>query len=151
MRTGPDQLKDLHRLGEPFDRKRSQGVDLDESLGQSEGGGGQPNTARGGELLHARRQVRGLAHGGVVHVQVVANGPHHDFAGIEPHARLHLQAVGAAHLFGIAAHGRLHGQGGVTGPHGVIFMGHRGPEERHDAVARAPGSRCLRSGARRPS
>ena len=77
----------------------------------------------------------GLAHGGVVHVQVVANRPYHDFAGIESHTRLHLQAVGAADVLRIAAHGRLHGEGSVTGPHGVIFVGDRGAEERHDAVA----------------
>ena len=41
----------------------------------------------------------------------------------------------AAHLLSVAAHGGLHGQGGVTGPHGVVFMGHRRAEERHDAVA----------------
>jgi hypothetical protein len=67
-------------------------------------------------------------------VEVVANRPDDDFAGIEPHPRRHLQAVGAAHRFRIAAHGRLHGQSGVTGPHGVILVGHRGPEERHDTI-----------------
>ena len=90
-RTGPDQLKDLHGLGQPLDRKLPQGIDLDQPFGQSEGRRGQPDTARRGELLHARRQVRGLAHGRVVHVQVVANRPHHDFPGVEPHAGLHLQ------------------------------------------------------------
>ena len=97
-RTGPGQLKDLHGLGEPLDGKRPQGGDLDEALGQPEGRRRQPDTAWGGELLHTRGQVRGLAHGGVVHVQVVANRPHDDVAGMEPHARLHLQAVRAAHL-----------------------------------------------------
>ena len=132
--TGPDQLKDLHRLGESFDGKLPQGVDLDEALSQPERRRGQPDTARGGELLHARRQMRGLAHGGVVHVQVVANGPHHDVAGIEPHPGLHLQTVGPAHLLGIAAHGALHGERRVTGPHGVVFMRQWGPEQRHDPV-----------------
>ena len=82
--TGPDQLKDLHRLRESLDGKRPQGIDLHRALHQPQGGGRQPNAARRGELLHARRQVRGLAHGGVVHVQVVANGAHHHFAGVEP-------------------------------------------------------------------
>src|SRR5262245_18276031 len=71
-RTGPDQLKDRHRLGESFNWKLTQGVDLHKSLGQSATGGGQPNTARSAELLHTRCQVRGLPHGVVVHVQVVA-------------------------------------------------------------------------------
>jgi hypothetical protein len=67
-------------------------------------------------------------------VQVVANGPDDDFARMEPHPGQHLQAVRPAHLLSIALHGGLHGQGGVTGPHRVIFMGDWRPEERHDAV-----------------
>ena len=49
------------------------------------------------------------------------------------------QAMGAAHLVGVAAHGVLHGQGGVAGPHGVVFMRQRRTEQRHDAIAHAPG------------
>ena len=134
-RTGPRQLKDLHGLGQPPDGKLSQGVDLHEALGQPEGRGSQPDTPRGRELLHTRGQMRGLADGGIVHMQVVANRPHHDFPGVEPDAHLHLQTVGAAHLLGIAPHRRLHGQASVTGPHGVIFVRHGRPEQGHDAIA----------------
>ena len=35
--TGSNQLKDLHWIGQPFDGKLPQGVDLDKSLDQSEG------------------------------------------------------------------------------------------------------------------
>ena len=101
-RTDPDQLKDLHRVRQPLDWKPPQGVDLDQTLGQSEGRRRQPDTAWGGELFHTRRQVGGLPHGRIVHVQVVANRPHDDFPRIEPHARLQLQAVGPADLLGIA-------------------------------------------------
>ena len=132
--AGPDQLEDLHGLVHPLDRHGSQGVDLDQALHQPQGGGGQQNAAGCGELLHARRQDRGQADGGVVHVQVVANGPHHDLSGVEPDAHLHRQAVGAAHLFGIAAQGVLHGQRGITGACGVVFVGQRRPEQRHDAI-----------------
>ena len=31
--------------------------------------------------------------------------------------------------------GLLHGQGGVTGPHGVVLVGQRRPKQGHDAVA----------------
>ena len=134
-RTGPDQLKDLHGLWQPPDGKPPQGVDLDESLDQPEGRRRQPDTPRGRELLHTRGQMRGLADGGIVHVQVVANRPHHDFPRVEPDAHLHLQTVGAAHLLSIAPHRRLHGQASVTGPHGVIFVRHWRPEEGHDAIA----------------
>ena len=134
-RTGPDQLKDLHGLWQPPDGKPPQGVDLHESLDQPEGRRRQPDTPRGRELLHTRGQMRGLADGGIVHVQVVANRPHHDFPRVEPDAHLHLQTVGAAHLLRIAPHRRLHGQASVTGPHGVIFVRHWRPEEGHDAIA----------------
>ena len=77
----------------------------------------------------------GLPNGGVVHVQIVANGAYHDFSGVEPHAHPQLQAMGAAHLLGRSAHGGLHGEGRVAGAQGVVFVGNRGPEQRHDAVA----------------
>jgi hypothetical protein len=92
-RAGARQLEHLHGRGQPLDRHRAQGGDMDESFGQSEGGCGQPDTARRGELLHTRCQVRGLTHGRVVHVQVVANRSHHDFPGVESYARLHLQPI----------------------------------------------------------
>jgi hypothetical protein len=89
-RTGPDQLKDLDGLRQPLDRKLPQSIDLDQPFGESEGRGRQPNTAWGGELFHTRRQVGGLAHGGVVHMQIIANRPHHHFARVEAHTDLHL-------------------------------------------------------------
>ena len=58
--TGPDQLKDLHRLWQPFDRKLPQGMHLHEPLDQPQRCRRQPDTARSGELLHARCQVRRL-------------------------------------------------------------------------------------------
>jgi hypothetical protein len=133
-RTGPHQFKDLHGFCQPLDRKPPQGGDVDESLGQSEGGRGQAATARGGEVLHARRQVGGLPNGRVVHVQIIADGPDHDFSRIEPDPHQHLHPVGVADPLGIAAHGGLHGQGGVAGAHRVILVGDRRPEKRHDAV-----------------
>lgn len=45
------------------------------------------------------------------------------------------RTAGAVHLRGVGAHGRLHRQGGVTGPQGVIFMGQRDAEQGHHAVA----------------
>ena len=76
-------------------------------------------------------------------MQVVADGAHHHLAGVEPDADLHLQAVGAAHLLGIAAHRRLHRQGGVTGPHGVILMGNGRAKQGHDAIAQHLVHRAL--------
>ena len=85
--------------------------------------GGQPNAPGGRQLLHAGRQVRGLAHGRVVHVQVVADGPHHHLPGVEPDADLHLDAMRAAHLLGCSgasppAWPGRHSRPARHGPHG---------------------------------
>jgi hypothetical protein len=68
-------------------------------------------------------------------MQVVANGAHDYLAGVQPHTSLHLHAVGVAHLLTVAAHGRLHGQSSVAGPHRVVLMGNRRAEQGHNAVA----------------
>jgi hypothetical protein len=86
-------------------------------------------------LLHARRQVRGLADGRIVHVQVVADRAHHHLPGVETHPDLHLDSMGAAHLRTIAVDGLLHGQGRITGPHGMVLMGDGGPKQCHNAIA----------------
>ena len=41
----------------------------------------------------------------------------------------------AADLLCIAANGLLHGQGGIAGPHRMVFMRDRRAEQRHDAIA----------------
>ena len=68
-------------------------------------------------------------------MQVVANGAHHDFPGVEANAVLYGQVMGAAHLLGIGAQRCLHGQGRITGPGGVILVGNGGAKEGHNAVA----------------
>jgi hypothetical protein len=68
-------------------------------------------------------------------VQVVANGPHHHLSSIEAHAHLDRQAVGAAHLVGIAAQGVLHGQRRIASAYGMVFVGQWCPEQCHNAVA----------------
>jgi len=97
--------------------------------------GSDPNAAGRRELLHARRQVRGLAHGGVVHAEVAADRAHHDLSGVDADADLHLHALRAAKLLRGAPHDVLHPERGIARPHGVIFMGERCAEEGHDAVA----------------
>ena len=68
-------------------------------------------------------------------MQVIADGAHHHFPGVEPHAHAQLQAPGAAYVFGIGAHRGLHGKGGVAGAQRVVFVGNGGAEQRHNAVA----------------
>ena len=68
-------------------------------------------------------------------MQVATDRAHHHLAGVEPDANLNREALAAAHALGIAAHGLVHPQRGVAGPHGVILMGQRRTEQGHDPVA----------------
>jgi hypothetical protein len=134
-RTGAHEIKHLDGLDPPLHWHRSQGTDLHQALHQPQGSGRQARAAGGGQLFHTRRQMRRLPHGGIVHVQVITNGAYHHFARVEPHAHAQLQTAGATHLLGIGAHRGLHGQGGVAGAQGVVFVANGGAKQGHDAVA----------------
>jgi hypothetical protein len=138
-----NQLEHLYRLRHPLDRDGSQRLHLHQALDQPQGRGGQPNCPRRGQLLHAGRQMRRLPHRRVVHVQVVTNGPHHHFAGVQSHPDTQLDAVGAAHRLGILAHGCLHGQGGVAGSQGMVLMGQGRAKEGHEAITQNLVHRAL--------
>ena len=86
-------------------------------------------------MLHAGRQVRGLAHGGVVHPEIATDGSHYDIPGVDPNADLYLHALRPAKLIRVAPHGILHAERGVARPDSVILMGDRCAKERHDTVA----------------
>ena len=60
---------------------------------------------------------------------------HHDLAGVEPDADLHVDALRAPQLLGVPAHRLLHAQRRVAGAHRVVLVGERRAEQRHDAVA----------------
>ena len=94
--TGPDQLPHLHRLMQPFDRHRPEGLDVHIALHQTENRRGNQNRARLCHLLHARCQMGGLADGRVVHMQIVADGPHDDLSRVEAYPNLYLHPMGPA-------------------------------------------------------
>jgi hypothetical protein len=131
---GAQQLEHLDRFAEPSDGHRAERGDLDEALGHAQRVGGEPDAAGHCELLHAGRQMRGRAHGGVVHAEIAADRAHDDVARVEADANLHLHALRTAKLVRVAPYGVLHPEGGVAGPHRVILVGHRRAEERHDPV-----------------
>ena len=76
-------------------------------------------------------------------MQVVVDGAYRHLTRVEADTDLHLQAIGVTYLCAVAAHGRLHGQSGVTGPHRMVLMGDRCPEQRHNAVAQDLVHRAL--------
>jgi hypothetical protein len=68
-------------------------------------------------------------------VQVAANGSHHHLTAIQPDPNVDRDAFGALHLGGILLHLALHGERRIAGPHRMVLMANRRPEECHDAVA----------------
>jgi hypothetical protein len=84
-----------------------------------------------------------LPEGGVVHVQVAADGTHDHLPGIEPHANLHGRAASALELVGVEGDPSLHAQRGVAGTDRVVLVPDRRPEERHDSVTHHLVDRAL--------
>ena len=76
-----------------------------------------------------------LPDGGVVHVEVTADGPHDHLAGVEPHANLHGCAAAALDLVRVEVHPALHSQRGIAGADRVVLVPDRRSEQRHDPVA----------------
>src|SRR5215471_10516926 len=73
-------------------------------------------------------------HGCVVHAEIAANGAHDDVTGVQSDPDANGAALGSPHLLGVSPHRVLHPQRGITRAHGMVFMGDRGAEQRHDAV-----------------
>ena len=87
-------------------------------------------------MVHSRSQVRRLADRRVVHVQITADRPHHDFAGVEADANPHGGAVRAAgERVGVSPNRLLHPEPRQARPHGVVLEGDGSSEEGHDPVA----------------
>ena len=78
--AGADDLVNVDRIGEPLHRQRAERLHGKVTFHQAEGVHGRQHRARLRHLLHARRQVRGLADHGVVHVQIVADAGNDDLA-----------------------------------------------------------------------
>ena len=133
--SGPHQFVDFDRRVQALHGHRPQRRDLDIPLREPQRVGGEEASAARRELLHPGRQVRGLAHGGVVHPEIAPDGPDHDRARVQPDANLKRNAVGATHLLRVPPHGGLHVERGVARPHGVVLVRERGAEQRHDPVA----------------
>jgi hypothetical protein len=79
--------------------------------------------------------MRRLPNSRVIHMQIVADRPDHDFTRIEPHPDLDLDLVCLADLVGVRPDRLLHGQGRIARPDGMIFMGNGCPEQGHDPIA----------------
>src|SRR5262245_34588450 len=134
-RYSPDQLVDRRRGVEPLHGDRPQSSDLDIAFGQLQSLASDQCGTGFRHLLHSSCKMRRLADGGVVHVQVTADGAHDHLAGIEPYANLHGCAAPALDLVHINVDPPLHPDRRIAGADGVVLVSDRCPEQRHDAVA----------------
>jgi hypothetical protein len=134
-KPGSRYLEDFDRDGEPLHGHRAERLHGHVAFHQRQRRAREENASGPRQLLHARGQVRGLADGGVVHVQIAADRAHDDLARVEPHLDLHVHAVLVAYLLGVLPHQLLHPERGEARPHGVVFLGERRSEERHDPIA----------------
>jgi hypothetical protein len=104
---------------------------------------GQQRLAGLGELLHALCEADRMALGRVVHAQVVADLADHHFARVEPHAHGEAQAVAPPEFVRVAAQLIAQPKRRVARSLGVVLVGDRSTEERHDPVARVLVDRAL--------
>ena len=97
-------------------------------------GAGDDLAGLGHPALQAGRQVHGGAHDGVVHALFAADVAGEGLAAVDadPHAQFRV-AFGSARVE--PRQGLLHAHGGVHRVPGVLRVGRRRPEERHDGVA----------------
>ncbi len=131
---GSHEFADLHRLGPALHGQGAEGLDLDVAFSQLQRGRAEENAARLRKLLHPGREVRRLADRRVVHVQIGPDGAHHDLPGVEPDADLDHGRVSASHLVRVLLHALLHPERRVARAYGVILVGERRAEQRHDPV-----------------
>jgi hypothetical protein len=134
-RSRPDDLVDLDRFGKALHRNGPSRRDLDVPLGELQSHRRQQDRARRGELLHAGREVRGLTHRGVVHVQIGADGPNDHPARVETDTDLDEDAVRTEHVLGVPLDRLLHPERRIAGADGMILVRHRCAEQRHDPIA----------------
>ena len=86
-------------------------------------------------LLHARGQVGRLADRGVVDAEIAVDGPDPNLAGVQTDPDLHRDALDMQGAIRRYAEEVWRTERGIAGAHGVVLMGERRPEERHDPVA----------------
>ncbi len=128
------QLVDDQGFLDALDRHFTDAGDLDVSFGELERMCGQEDTTGGCKLLHPRGKMRALSDRSVVHVEIVADRPHHDLSGVEPNPDAERHVCFADRL-GETRDGVPHPQSGVAAAQRVVLVRHRRAEEGHDTVA----------------
>ncbi len=132
---GAGQLVDVDRLRPPLDLHGTQGSDLHIAFGQAQRPGGDEGRPGRRHLLQAGRQVRGLPHRRVVHAEIAAYGADDHLPRVQADADVGAHGLRPPERLGVAGHGLLHLERRVAGAHGVVLVGDRRAEQRHDPIA----------------
>jgi hypothetical protein len=130
------KLEAAHRLGHALQLEGPEVAQLEVAGDEPRDVFAGVDLARVAELLQAGGQPHHEALGRVVHAQVVADLADHHVARVERHAHGEGQAPLALELLGVVAQALAQVQRRVAGPLGVVLVGDRRAEQRHDAVAR---------------
>ena len=93
------------------------------------------HAAGGRHLLQARGEGRRVAHGGVVHAQIVADAADHDDAGVQADAHHHAELALGLEDAAVVTQRALNVEGGLHGAARAVLERPRRTEERHHAVA----------------
>jgi hypothetical protein len=132
--TSAFESEDLEWGARAFHLALAERCELEEPFDRRGGPGGQVRGAGLGQRLHALSQPDRVAHGGVLHLALVADRPDDDLAGVDPDADGEVDALGA-HLGRQLGDTVDHRQRGAAGALGVILACDGRAEQRHDAVA----------------
>ena len=156
--AGVDALQPAHAVGLRLQPQHAIGVDrlllaLDLDVAQvphveqrgdeAIGVFGDLHGAGGGRLLHARRQVNGVAHGRIFARLARPHLAHDDRAGVDAHAHVELPAVILFELMDERADAVDDAQPGQHGALRVIFVGQRRAEKSQHGVAHQPGDHAV--------
>src|SRR4030095_8425932 len=129
------QLEHAHENACPLETVFAAVEEVEKTRCEARGLLGHSDAAWWRQLLHPGGEPDDVSLRGVVHAQVVADPTHDDLAGVQAHPHRELEPALAPHAFGERAELARQIQGGRTGALGMVLVGNRGAEERHDSVA----------------
>ena len=130
-----DDQVDGHWHRPAADLHRALGLELRVATDELRRGVADHDGAGFGHLLQAGRQVGRVADGGVVHPEVVADGPHDDEAGMKPEAKAHRHWSARLHLERLVVQNAPQVERGQYRAARVILVRQRRPEQRHEPIA----------------
>jgi hypothetical protein len=129
------QLEDPDRLRRTLEAHFTQIAQREVRGDEPRGVLGERDAVRGGHLLHALGEPHHVALCRVLHAQIIADRADHDLGRVEAHANREVHSLLEAQLVGVAAQLLAEMQRRPAGALGVILVGDRRAEQRHDAVA----------------